>query len=229
MIDVARSSVDTTRFISSRDVVNNLLGLVRIEPPLSGLHQPELSRQTHTVSLAHFSVQEYLIFYEGFSQPSGLGRFDAALAQTFIAQSCFIYVSACYSDADHGMDIWPLKAYAWTYWAAHAQGAKSSLQEIHINLQPGALRLFNNIAFPLLYSDSRQGEIFFASISPSWAAYDEIRKCLPPEQHEDLLEALQDPTFPEDSISLYKNGKEYQGFKSKKPVSWFTEVLYFDP
>ena len=165
MIDVARSSVDTTRFISSRDVVNNLLGLVRIEPPLSGLHQPELPRQTHTVNLAHFSVQEYLIFYEGFPQPPGLGRFDAALAQTFIAQSCFIYVSACYSNTDHGMDIWPLKAYAWTYWAAHAQGGKSSLRGIHI--QPDALRLFNEIAFPLLYTDSHPGIIVFDMISPS--------------------------------------------------------------
>jgi hypothetical protein len=215
MIDVARSSVDTTRFISSRDVVNNLLGLVRIEPPLSGLHQSKLPRQTHTVNLAHFSVQEYLIFYEGLSQPPGLGRFDGALAQTFIAQSCFIYMSACYSGTDHGMDIWPLKAHAWTYWAAHTQAGKSSIRGIHI--QPDALRLFNEIAFPLLYTDSHPGRIVFDMISPSWAAYEEIRKCLPPEQHYDLLDALRDPTFPEDSISHFENGKEYQAFKSKKP------------
>jgi hypothetical protein len=215
MIDVARSSVDTTRFISSRDVVNNLLGLVSVKPRLSGLHQTELPRQTHTVSLAHFSVQEYLIFHEGFSQSPGLGRFDAALAQTFIAQSCFIYLSACYSDTDHGMDIWPLKAYAWTYWAAHAQAGKSSLRGIHI--QPAALRLFNEIAFPCLYKDPHPGRIVFDIRSPSWAAYEEIRECLPRERHYDLLGAIRDPTFPEDSISLLENRREYQGFKSKKP------------
>jgi hypothetical protein len=215
MIDVARSSVDTTRFISSRDVVNNLLGLVRIEPPLSGLHPSELPRQTHIVNLAHFSVQEYLIFYDGLSQPPGLGKFDAALAQTFIAQSCFIYISACHSDTDHGMDIWPLKAYVWTYWAVHAQAGKSPLRGIPI--QPDAMRLFNEIAFPLLYTDPRWRGILMATASPSWTTYQELRECLPPGQHYDLLDALQDPTFPEDSISLYNNGKEYQGFKSKKP------------
>ena len=210
MIDATRKSIDTTRFISSRDVVTNLLGLVRIEPPLRGLIESAPPSQVHTVSLAHFSVQEYLISYEGFFQTPGLGRFDAALAQTFIAQSCLIYLCACNTS---WTDIWPLKAYAWTYWAAHTRAENSCLQGIHI--QPAALRLFNEVGFPLLYSYRHRS---WTMKTPSWLAFEEIRKCLPLKQHEGILEVLRDPTFAEDLISRYEHGKEYQGSKSKSAI-----------
>jgi hypothetical protein len=212
MIDANRRFIDTTRFISSRDVVTNLLGLVRIEPPLRGLIEFAPPSQAHTVSVAQFSVQEYLVSYDGFSPLPGLGRFDAALAQTFIAQSCLTYLCACNAS---WTQIWPLKAYAWTYWAAHTQAANSCLQGIHI--QPAALRLFNEVAFPLLYSYPHPDQTWTKK-TPSWLAFEEIRKCLPLNQHEGLLEILRDPTFAEDLISHYEHRKEYQGSKSERAI-----------
>ncbi|KAE9366521.1 hypothetical protein N431DRAFT_471571 [Stipitochalara longipes BDJ] len=211
MINSNRKSIDKSRFITSLDLVNNLLGLVRIEPPIQESVQSAPSPGVHTLSLAHFSVQEYLIFYEGFSQRPGIGSFDAALAHTSIAQSCFIYLCECNLS---WMETWPLKKYAWNYWAAHIQAVISCLQGIHI--QPDALRLFNEVAFPLLYFKLYDESRFSTN---SWlATYKEIRNCLPSRLHDDIWKVLKDPTFPEDSISLFRDGREYQGFKPPKVV-----------
>ena len=67
MIDANRKSMDKTRFIAPLDLINNLLGLVRSEPLFQRSDQLTPSPGIHTLILAHFSVKEYLIFYEGFS------------------------------------------------------------------------------------------------------------------------------------------------------------------
>jgi len=212
MIDANRKSIDKTRFIKPLDLANNLQGLVRIEPPFERSNQYVPSSRAHTLSLAHFSVQEYLIFYEGFSKRPVVGRFDAALAHTSITRSCFIYLHEC---SESRMEAWPLKQYAWNYWATHMQAVISCLQGNHI--QPYALRLFNEVAFPHLYFNSYDESRFLTN---SWlATYREIQSCLPSKQHHDLWKVLEDPTFPENSISLFRDGKEYQGFKSPRAIA----------
>jgi hypothetical protein len=219
MINVSRNSVDTERGIKSRDIVETLSGLIKLKPKPRIRDNGILPRRTYVVSLAHFSVQEYLIVNVQISSTSSLGRFEPGLAQSFIAQSCLIYVYICSlsPQKEQGMDIWPLKDYAWHYWAAHAQATCSCLLGIHI--QPGALRLFNEIAFPQLYRKSNRLE---GRDSFFFVLYEEMRRCLPAPKHPALLAALQDPKFPEDYISIIRDGYEFQASKKRPDV---TEIM----
>jgi hypothetical protein len=215
MINASRNSVDTDRSIKSQDIVETLSGLIKLKPKPQTPDNGTLPRRTHVVSLAHFSVQEYLIMNAQISSTPSLGRFEPGLAQTFIAQSCLIYVYVCSlsPQKEQGMDIWPLKDYAWHYWAAHAQATVSCLLGIHI--QPDALRLFNEIVFPQLYENPNRlegrGSVFLA-------LYEEMRRCLSIPKRPALLAALQDPKFPEDYISIIKNGCEFQASKRRPDV-----------
>jgi hypothetical protein len=212
MINVDQSSFETDRYIKPRDIINALLGLIRLKPDLQALDDNTLPRKTHVVSLAHFSVQEYPIMDEKNSMTPSLGCFEPGLAQKVIARSCliYVYICSCSLQRNQGVGIWTLKDYAWHHWAAHAQATYSCLLGVHV--QPDALRMFNEVAFPPLYANPRRLE---SHRSTSLLLYEDIRRCLSSKQHTPLLATLQDPTFPKDNISTLRYGSEFQASKNR--------------
>jgi hypothetical protein len=98
------------------NIYEMLHGLVLIEPPI--VEDKEISNRYHIVTLAHFSVQEFLIG-NGIAQgPASSFGFKVSDAHEFLARSCLSYLY-CYNSFSSRKDFFPLREYAWYNWEKH--------------------------------------------------------------------------------------------------------------
>jgi hypothetical protein len=129
---------DTNRRLHPTDLIELLSGLVIVERrsllasfvrPYGGL-----------ITLAHFSVNEYLS--SGRLRVNGAPNFrlEESTSQQFIAASCILYIVASATAADTSAD--PLVYYASHYWPEHAQRIP---EEYASTMEPYYIQLLNNI------------------------------------------------------------------------------------
>ena len=133
------------------DILDLLPGLVAVDPPLQEFES--FLPGVHIVTFAHFSVQEYLL---GERIKSGLAKMyslEPQLSNHALARDCLAYLRCCNSFSLRTA-TYPLRGYAWDYWAWHAQFETS---KPHDQIGTDAQAFFKFIA----YQKSANGEASF--------------------------------------------------------------------
>jgi hypothetical protein len=74
------------------DLIEPLSGLIHVQPPLSEDEKDEPGFRTHNVTLAHFSVDEYLQQMDTHKWNISRTFFDRRDANFHISQACFAYL-----------------------------------------------------------------------------------------------------------------------------------------
>lgn len=169
---------DKTRIQVCRNFAERLVGLVTVSTtsvqspvPLGGeVQQESMVSEVRLVSLAHFSVKEYLIrrnFAEVLERPICERRLNLGQAQLYAAECCLAYLVRCKNNLDSTTDRQPWRDYAWHYWAMHAAAWEESKSDNSGNLSSASeyfntqstrfsLRLRNTISCPWLYPNTKR-------------------------------------------------------------------------
>ncbi|KAK5058715.1 hypothetical protein LTR84_010979 [Exophiala bonariae] len=112
------TAVENDRRFSPLDILEILPGLVRIEPDTAEFDVS--SRRSHTITLSHFSVKEYLLSSRIRMGPAKEFSIDLELAQYHLTRSCLAYVLYCQSlDVPYYHQTHPLGDYAHSRWPLH--------------------------------------------------------------------------------------------------------------
>ena len=191
----------TERRLNPFDLVNNLVGLVSVAPYFDQTWTPA-SRSLYTVSLAHFSVREFLLPSQRkrTDRVDILNDFEPSLVHGFIAKSCLAYIAHCALSECPRSDDYALRDYAWHWWADHY--AASAFEDLVIATRL-ALRLFNSVVFPILYegcersSDHGTRELRFHRKT--------LTEFLQPLERDALFKALLDTEFPCGQLDVRPN------------------------
>ena len=135
---------------------------------LSGLiavgKSPDRDRQG-LVTIAHFSVREYLIRIKPMGWPEDALRYDLKRAQAYATKSCVAYLQHFYQTSP---DARPFYGYAWRHWSTHAAShyvtttqpgtdiqTATAAPDYHTTLHsPLSLRLSNIVGCPYVYGTS---------------------------------------------------------------------------
>jgi hypothetical protein len=111
--------IDPDRQLDPSDIADMLVGLVIVEPELK--ETTVFSPRTHVMSLAHFSVQEYLVTPDTAIIDSGSWVLEASLAHSNITLNCIAYIRYCFTCTTSNLSKpRPLESYALNRWAQHA-------------------------------------------------------------------------------------------------------------
>ncbi|KAF7868722.1 uncharacterized protein EAF02_009458 [Botrytis sinoallii] len=176
------------------DIVENLLGLVKLEPALAD-DVEVVPRGVHILSIAHFSVQEYLCPTHDINRPPGLIRFtDIYKEHRTIAQACLAYLLHCSKNKDGRTAAFCLREYCWYSWSKHITIITNS-RDVKARTTLDSLRLHNSIMIPILYMRSPEIVSIEAARLRSFAA------TFTPELYTELLATIQDLEFPFDDTT----------------------------
>ncbi|CAI6336252.1 unnamed protein product [Periconia digitata] len=144
------------------DIVDPLSGFIHINPPLPE-DTDDLDYEQHRITIAHFSVGEYLMNRVHLSfdvRPSFYQQYDASL---YLAQAAFCYLGSYLSEPENTtIGAWPLLKYAADQWPYHVA---ASIHPSHrmseccsLNINSLALKVRNCFAYPDadLYTDAEK-------------------------------------------------------------------------
>ena len=202
------------RCITCEDFEERLVGLVVVrsttqkETRLLSASDVEDSASpvaTKTVSLAHFSVKEYLLRMNPRGWSTSHIRLNLSLAQLYAAQCCLTYMFHCSQSALGRTQESPFRAYAWNHWATHLAASpidvsndptgistnRSAPSEVESSAR--ALELFNLASFPSLKYRNRVSTLQYESLYLSAGRVDSLS-----EFERRYNKILQDPEFPFD-------------------------------
>jgi hypothetical protein len=210
---------DKDRRLDPLDIVGKLIGLVKLEPPYANDAQ-SMSRGRHILTLAHFSVREYLLPAKSPLRPPSPWRVNGQLAHREIVRSCLAYVHHCCNQPDGRSADFSLRKYAWLNWAIHlAAASKGSVTDSQTRLS--ALRIFNTIAFPVIYAKSDRDHQ--EQSGPAWVSFKEATDFLSSDEYDKLLCVLGSSEFPYDlddspALSPAERGSIHSGWYSYSPL-----------
>jgi hypothetical protein len=138
--------------LSGSDLAEVIPALVKIHPQLTDSATVTRSR-FHTVSLAHFSVKEYLFSSRILATSARNYYINLELAHTHLARSCLAYISHHLSLTVSHKELQQLSLqhYALRFWEMHAQHAAASFSD---EFRAGALRLFWCPVASLMWSNA---------------------------------------------------------------------------
>lgn len=128
------------RFTPS-DFLDLLPGLVALDPPLQGFKS--FLPGVHIVTFAHFSVQEYLLGERIKVGPAKMYSLEPRLSNHALARDCLAYLRCCNSFSLRTA-TYPLRGYAWDYWAWHS---KFETSKSHDKIGTDAQALFESIVY----------------------------------------------------------------------------------
>lgn len=146
----------------SIDLVEPLAGLVHVEPSISETEydEGEPKLRTYAVTLAHFSVREYLQQLDVALWAIKRPLFRSLHAQQHISQACFAYlVHFRNSPTSSTPQRCPMMEYALSSWSSHVaaclQNDEQTLEYRELSLEALSLRVKNTISLPdiELYDD----------------------------------------------------------------------------
>jgi hypothetical protein len=184
-------SVNTYRRQAS-DILDNLPGLVKLDPPYLDEDGSDPPPGLHVLTFAHFSVQEYLFPMRDVQRPAGLCRFTNAFQDhQDIARSCLAYVHHCCMQTHDGTSTYPLKSYCWNFWAMHMKGIADE-REAQARLTPESLHLHNSVTSSVLYDENSD------IVAADWATFNQCASCFSVAAYSQIVEALQNFEFPSD-------------------------------
>ncbi|KAF7955086.1 uncharacterized protein EAE97_000345 [Botrytis byssoidea] len=177
------------------EIVENLPGLVELEPPLAD-GVKSVPRGVHILSIAHFSVQEYLCPTHDISRPPGLLRFTNIYKEhQTMAQACLAYLLHCFKNKDGRTAAFCLREYCWYSWSMHITAPTDSC-DLKARTTADSLRLHNSIVNPILYR--RRSEV----VSMEAARLRSFTATFTPKMFTELLVTLKDLEFPFDESGV---------------------------
>jgi hypothetical protein len=149
----SRKIIDPDRQLDPSDIADMLVGLVIVEPELK--ETTAFLPNTHMISLAHFSVQEYLTAPDTVAVDSHSWFLEASLAHSNIALNCIAYIRYCYTCTISNLaKIRPLESYALHRWTQHA--ALFSIHPTTLGGKPfsrhSAITVYANIGYNIVVS-----------------------------------------------------------------------------
>jgi hypothetical protein len=117
------------------------------------------------VTIAHFSVREYLIRIKPTGWPENTLRYDLKRAQAYATKCCVAYLLHFYQTSH---DPCPFYGYAWRHWATHAATHYVATTQLGTDMQTAtaapdyhttihsslSLRLSNIVGYPYVYGTS---------------------------------------------------------------------------
>ncbi|EEU37940.1 uncharacterized protein NECHADRAFT_88282 [Fusarium vanettenii 77-13-4] len=112
-----------------------LPGLVKVNPP-PDLTEAMFQPKHYTVTLAHFSVKEYLVSSRTLDSLSHTYAINLDLAHRHIVRSSLAYIGHClsvgssYPHHEHGVVRFPLQMYAYSRWEMHAKLVSGHLDQV---------------------------------------------------------------------------------------------------
>lgn len=185
------NAFDVERRLNPADLLNNLVGLVTVEPDFDRTLTPA-PKSRYIVSLAHFSVREFLL--PSRRKRAGrlelLNNFEASLVHELLAKSCLAYIVHCALSEYPKSDDFVLRDYAWHWWAGHLVAGVCTDS---VNATRLALRLFNFVVFPIVYSRSEQSRDI--EMGEMRAHLQNLMGFLQPREQDVLVKALSDTEF----------------------------------
>ena len=138
---------DKDRRLTPHNILKLLDNLVTVNPPIDTLS--EMLIGVHTITLAHFSVQEFLTGPDIKSSTVSRFHIEARLSHRFLAKNCFACLFQCNSyDERHG--LYHLRRYAWYNWDRHIL---PNAKDRDVQIRRKALRLYKALN-PSLISPS---------------------------------------------------------------------------
>ncbi|TGO56215.1 hypothetical protein BOTNAR_0228g00150 [Botryotinia narcissicola] len=177
------------------EIVENLPGLVELEPPLAD-GVKIVPRGVHILSIAHFSVLEYLCPTHDISRPPGLIRFTNIYKEhQTMAQACLAYLLHCFKNKDGRTAAFFLREYCWYSWSMHITAPTDSY-DLKARTTADSLRLHNSIVNPILYR--RRSEV----VSMEAARLRSFTATFTPKMFTELLVSLEDLEFPFDDSGV---------------------------
>ncbi|KAF8850696.1 hypothetical protein BDZ45DRAFT_632632 [Acephala macrosclerotiorum] len=193
------------------DILDNLPGLVKLEPPFPQDNGSSPPFGIHVLTFAHFSVQEYIFPLRDVQRPGGECRFTEPLQDhQDIARGCLAYILHCFTERSERSKFF-LRSYCWHYWAMHSKAVPDG-DEVKARVTPESLRLHNSITCPELYEEGSE------RTAAEWSTFKECASCFTPNEYAKLIEALQDLKFPyEDTTetSQETNPNIERGFRAQ--------------
>lgn len=193
------NAFNVERRLNPTDLVNNLVGLVTVEPYFDRTQIP-IPKSKYIVSLAHFSVLEFLVPSQRkrADHPNILNDFNPRGVHDFIAKSCLAYIAYCALLEKSKLDDYVLREYAWHWWAAHSVASVCTDPVVATKV---SLRLFNSVVFPVLYGkDGQPSDIGMEDLRSHWT---NLTAFLQPEERDLLVKALSDTEFGYTPQKLY--------------------------
>lgn len=121
--------------ISPFDLVDLLPGLIKVNPPPDSSEAIFLPKH-YTVTLAHFSVKEYLVSSRILDSLSLHYAINIELAHRHVVRSSLAYIGHClsagssYSHDQNHVDDFPLQLYAYSRWEMHARRLSEDLDQV---------------------------------------------------------------------------------------------------
>lgn len=185
------NTFDVERRLNPTDLVNNLVGLVTVEPYFDRTLTPT-PKSKYIVSLAHFSVHEFLVPSQRkrAGHPDILNDFTPRSVHDFIAKSCLAYIAYCAVIEKSKLDDYVLREYAWHWWAGHSVASVCTDPVVATRV---SLRLFNSVVFPVLYGkDGQPSDIGMEDLRSHWT---NLTAFLRPVERDSLVKALSDTEF----------------------------------
>ena len=179
------------RRLNPTDLLNNLVGLVTVEPYFDRTQTPTPKSQ-YIVSLAHFSVHEFLVPSQRkrAGHPDILNDFTPSIVHEFIAKSCLAYIAHCALSGNYKSDDYVLREYAWHWWAGHSAASVCTDPAVATKF---SLRLFNSVVFPILYNiDEQPSDIGMEDLRSHLTNLTAFLRSM---ERDSLVEALSDTEF----------------------------------
>lgn len=134
-----QSPVDEERRLGPADLLTILTGLVTLDPPLE--HSHTFQEKQHVLSLAHFSVREFLMNERTKNSVAKAFTINTSISEDFITQSSLEYIRHCAkSRAEYR--LLPLIKYASSHWGRHLSCISSDHNEQACQL---AFAIFNDL------------------------------------------------------------------------------------
>ncbi|RYN79266.1 hypothetical protein AA0120_g10790 [Alternaria tenuissima] len=158
----SKKIIDPNRQLDPSDIADMLVGLVIVEPEVK--ETTAFLPNTHMMSLAHFSVREYLTTPNTVAVDSGSWSLEASLAHSNITLDCFAYIRYCYTcNTSKLAKTRPLESYALHFWTEHAAFAPEMLDN------PGCdtvLQIFSDYGVCRYWM--QRSRVFWTTEEPIW-------------------------------------------------------------
>jgi hypothetical protein len=172
---------DEYQRFSGYDILELLPGLTRIDPTPDP--STPIRHRYYTVSLAHFSVMEYLSSQRILSGSACSYHVNISLAQRHITRSCLVYIAHVLDiqpTSDHTDTEYPLSLYAYSRWFSHAAlVSNESLEDVSASAMdlftsPRACLKWNAYARRTRHEEAKSDFLtipFDAYQTPLWPRY----------------------------------------------------------
>jgi hypothetical protein len=205
--------VETRQHLQCLDLIEYLGGLVRIQPFLSEDEGMILEPRTHMITLAHFSVSEFLQRLDTVSYQIDSQFFERSSASMYMSRACLIYLAETLDNSRSSSDHSTMVDYANRAWnlhmATYLQSSKDTPYAQQATNAALASKIRNSVEFSNLtiYDDCDTLREYLRIIAQG---------CLDQQRYVNLLNALSRITKDQEHLYPSYDGEEPCAERARK-------------